>query len=276
MGIHYPKYAEIGELNLESQEVIEKKTEALLKAMTEEEMMNLCHGAMSSPDNEKIANAGYLPGVPRLGIPEVRMFDGPAGVTSIYETTGLPTELTLSCSWDPELAEEYGEVEGSENVIISGNAQLGSQFDLVRTPQFTRNKDMMGEDPFLTSKLAVAEVKGIQKQKAMAVAKHFFAASNSANPMHAPDQCVDEQTLHELYFPPFERVVKEGNVAAIMSCYGKINGSYASENEYAQKEVLRNMWDFKGYTMSDWGGKSQPVHTKGNRYGDAFWNIQQQ
>ena len=146
----YPVYVDKKDLRFESDAVLEKKVEALLSAMTEEETMNLCHGH-TNPPGMQVANAGYNPGIPRLGVPEIRMYDGPAGVTSVYETTGLPVQEMLAASWDTDLAYKYGKVEGSENYAISGNTQLGSQYDVVRIPQFNRNKDMLGEDPFLTA-----------------------------------------------------------------------------------------------------------------------------
>lgn len=241
---------------------IQKKVDALLSVMTREEKMGLCHG-WDNPDGGQIANAGYLPGIPRFGVPEIRMYDGPAGVTSIHETTGLPVQEALAASWDKKLAYEYGAIEGSENFAISGNTQLGSQYDMVRTPHFMRVQDMLGEDPFLTSALAVEETKGIQDNHAVATLKHFFAASVSTDDARKTMQQVDEQTLHELYFPPFEAAIRQGNAAAVMSTYNRINGSYASANEYAMKDVLRNMWGFKGYTMSDWGANHSLSVQKG-------------
>lgn len=258
----YPKYVEKEHLCQESDEILSKKVAALLAAMTEEEKMNLCHGH-SNPEGAQVANAGYNPGIPRLGVPEIRMYDGPAGVTSVYETTGLPVQEMLAASWDTTLAYKYGKVEGSENFAISGNTQLGSQFDVVRVPQFNRDKDMLGEDPFLTSALAVPETKGIQDAGAVATLKHFGVASIGTDMQDAADQLVDEQTLHEMYFPPFEAAAKEGRAGSFMCCYNKFNGAYASANVYAQKTVMRDMWNYKGYMMSDWGANHALTTGKG-------------
>ena len=260
--MNYPKYMEPEMLKIESDEILSKKVEALLAAMTKEEKLDLCHGH-SNPEGAQVANAGYNPGIPRLGVPEIRMYDGPAGVTSVYETTGLPVQEMLAASWDTELAYKYGKVEGSENFAISGNTQLGSQFDVVRVPQFNRNKDMLGEDPFLTAALAVPETKGIQDAGAVATLKHFGVASIGTDMQNAADQIVDEQTLHEIVFPPFEAAAKEGKAGSFMCCYNKFNGAYASANEYAQKTVLRDMWNYKGYMMSDWGANHALTTHKG-------------
>ena len=258
----YPIYVEKAHLIPESDEILSKKVAALLAEMTEEEIMNLCHGH-SNPPGTQVANAGYNPGVPRLGVPEIRMYDGPAGVTSIYETTGLPVQEMLAASWDTDLAYKYGKVEGSENFAISGNTQLGSQFDVVRVPQFSRDKDMLGEDPFLTASMAVPETKGIQEAGAVATLKHFGVACIGTDMQDAADQIVDEQTLHETYFRPFEAAAKEGKAGSFMCCYNKYNGAYSSANSYGQKEVMRDMWNFKGYMMSDWGANHALTTGKG-------------
>ena len=144
----------------ETEEQIFGKVKALLAAMTVEEKAELCHGGINPPNPGQVGNGGYVLGVPRLGVPEIRMYDGPAGVTSIYETTGLPAEELLASAFSEELAYEFGAVSGSENRMISGNCQLGAEVDLVRTTHFNRTRDMMGEDPFLASELSASLSKG--------------------------------------------------------------------------------------------------------------------
>ena len=259
--MNFPRYIETEQIRVESDEMLSKKVAALLEAMTLEEKMNLCHGYTEGRGVE--GNGGYNPGIPRLGVPEIRMYDGPAGVTSLYDTTGLPVQEMLAAAWDPELAYQYGKVEGSENYAISGNTQLGSEFDIVRTPQFGRNRDMLGEDPFLISSLCVPETKGIQDQHVVATLKHFAVCCQDTVIQDAADQLVDEQTLHEIYFPSFEAAAKEGKAGSFMCSYNKYNGAYASANEYMQKTVLRDMWQYKGYMMSDWGSNHALTVHKG-------------
>lgn len=256
----YPRYIEPEMLRPESGEALDRKIDALLRALTPEEKLSLCHGG-ENPQGKRVANAGYLAGVPRLGIPELRMYDGPAGVTSIYETTGLPIQEMLASAWDPELAYRYGTVAGSENFAVSGNTQLGAQYDLVRTQHFSRNRDMLGEDPFLTASLAVDETRGIQDQHVIATVKHFAVASVGVDPQNAVDQLVDEQTLHELYFPPFEAAASDAG--AFMCSYNRINGAYASGSAYLQKTVLRDYWNYQGFVMSDWGSNHALTLAKG-------------
>lgn len=249
----YPEYFTRADRKIESAEVTEKKVSAVLRAMTKEEKLSFCHGAANPTDRGQIANAGYMPGIPRLGVPETRMYDGPAGVTSIYDTTGLPAQQLLASTWSEQLAYRYGAVMGEENVSVSGNFQLGAQYDITRIPHFGRSRDMLGEDPELTSQLAVAETKGIQDQGAVATLKHFAGYAQSASPTVSAAFRIDEQTLHEVYLKPFEAAIAKGGAGSVMCTYNKINGKWAASNTYLQEYSLRNLWKFKGSMMSDWG-----------------------
>jgi beta-glucosidase-like glycosyl hydrolase len=250
----YPKFFTKQDRKVESAEIIGKKIEALLRAMTPEEKLNCCHGTGENPaDVGQLGNGGYMPGIPRLGVPEVRMYDGPAGVTSVYETTGLPVQQILASTWSKELAHQFGEVMGSENTSFSGNFQLGAQYDITRIPHFGRSRDMLGEDPVLASELAIQETKGIQEHGAVATLKHFAGYTQSGTPLISADFRVDEQTLHEMYLRPFEAAVAKGGAGSIMCTYNKINGRYAASNPYLHKYVIRDLWDFQGSVMSDWG-----------------------
>ena len=176
----YPDYFTRQDRKTEPAEVTEKKIDALLRAMTPEEKLSLCHGAAENPEDVgQMGNGGYMPGVPRLGVPEIRMYDGPAGVTSVYETTGLPVQQVLASTWSKDMARQFGAVMGRENVSFSGNVQLGAQYDVNRIPHFGRGRDMLGEDPVLAGELAVEETKGIQEQGAIATLKHFAAYTQS-------------------------------------------------------------------------------------------------
>lgn len=251
----YPEEA----LVVDSEEVMEEKITALISAMTQEEKFSLLGGSGTGSQGD----AGTLPGVPRLGVPQLRMYDGPAGVSSLYDTTNPPIEQMLASTWDTDLAYDYGKIHGSENKAIGGNVQLGSQIDVTRNPYFGRAKDQMGEDPFLLSDLAAAETKGIQDQNVIAVLKHFAAFAQDATPATNTNVEVSEQALHELYLPAFESAVQEGGAGGVMSSYNMINGTFASANEYLQLDVLREMWGFKGFTVTDWGGNDGFTLNKG-------------
>ncbi len=259
----FPEYFTKDCFRDEEETVIEGKIRALLKEMTNEEKAELCHGGSNPPEVGQVGNGGYLKGVPRLGVPEIRMYDGPAGVTSIYETTGLPAEEMLASSWSRELAKDYGSVTGSENQMISGNCQLGAEVDLVRTTHFNRTRDMLGEDPYLAGELAVPLVKGIQKHHVIAVLKHFAGYIVSVDPADTADMIIDEQTMQELYLRPFARCIHEADALGIMTTYSRVNGPYAANAKPLIWDVLRKQWGYRGLTMCDWGGNHSFSLVKG-------------
>lgn len=238
---------------------LEKTVHALVVTMTQEEKFSILGGNGTGSEG----NAGYLKGIPRLGVPESRMYDGPAGVLSLYETTNPPQEQMLASTWNPGLAYLFGEIHGAENKAISGNIQLGSQFDITRSPYFGRAKDQMGEDPYLLSSLAIPVVQGIQDQNVVAVGKHYAAFSIDASPATKTNVIVSEQALHEVHLPGFEAAVTKGGMVGMMSAYNLINGVYASANSYLQNAVLRGMWGYTGFTVTDWGGNSGNTISKG-------------
>lgn len=231
-------------------EELEKTVSALLGAMTVKEKYSLLGGNGTGDEG----NAGYLDGVPRLGVPQSKMYDGPAGVLSLYDTTNPPQEQMLAATWDADMAYKYGQIHGAENNAIGGNMQLGAQFDVMRSPYFGRAKDQMGEDPYLLSTLSTPLTQGIQDQNVIAVGKHFAAFAIDATPGTKTDVAVSEQALHETYLPGFESAVVNGGLLGMMSAYNAINGTYASAHSYLQNEVLRGMWGFSGFTITDWGG----------------------
>ena len=240
-------------------EEIDEKIEALLNTMTDEEKATYLGGGGTGT---VYGNAGDLPGTARLGVPEVRMHDGPSGVLSLWPTTNTPNRQMAAATWDEDLIERYGEVYGSEGKAIGENFQLGSQFDITRTAEFGRAKDQMGEDPYLLSKLAAAETKGMQSNGVIAVGKHYAAFAQDASPAGKKDIIVSEQALHEIYLPGFEGAVKAG-MLGLMSSYNAVNGTMASSHTYLQLDVLRELWGYKGFTITDWGGNDGFTLTKG-------------
>lgn len=251
--IHYPEFYSRGCCTSESKELLQRKIKALISTMTQDEKISFCFGGENPAVPGKIANAGYLRGIPRLGIPEIRMYDGPAGTTYIKPTTCLPAQGTMACAWSVDAAYQYGSILGRENAAVSGNCQLGAQFDLMRTSHFERAKDMMGEDPVLLSELAVGISQGISDQGVIPVGKHFVACVRSCCPAFEADFQIDEQTLHQMYLLPFEAAVTRGACTAIMTAYNMLNGRWASESDALNKHILRELWGFQGFTVTDWG-----------------------
>lgn len=248
--IAFPDYYPREAIVIEDKETQALKVEALVKTMTDAEKFAMLGGDDSG--TAKLGNPGYMVGVPRLGVPENRMHDGPAGVTSIYETTGFPTEMSLGATWSEELAGTYGEILGADNVSISANVQLGTQLDMNRSPHFARTKDTMGEDPYLTTQLGVELIKGVQSEGSAAMIKHFAAYGTNGDGNVNLE--VDEQTMHEIYLPAFEAAIKEGDAAAVMTTYNKFRGEQTSHSAYLQKDILREEWGFLGAVCCDWGG----------------------
>ncbi|WP_409060750.1 glycoside hydrolase family 3 protein [Streptomyces sp. SYP-A7185] len=232
-----------------------RRVRGLVARLTLDEKISLVHGAT---DPRRLGQAGYLPGVQRLGIPELRLSDGPAGVNVTRSATGLPPVATLGCSFNLELARRYGEVMGREGRTLDMDVLLAPQIELSRTPFFSRNKDQSGEDPYLNGLIGAAQVQGVQAQGMLAQAKHFLANNqrlhefDRENPENSYDFVVDDRTLHELYLPAFEAVVRAG-VASVMSAYNHLNGEWNSEQSTTLTDILRGELGFQGFVTSDWG-----------------------
>ncbi len=262
--VKYPDCFRRADLHIDEPAVRDRKIQALVDAMTMEEKFSLLGGSKEPEDKGKIGNAGYQWGVPRLGIPEAVMYDGPAGITGVAETTGLPQPSLLGCTWDEDMAYEFGAVAASEAAACSGNYLLAPQVDVIRTAHFMRNKDMKAEDSYLAGRLGVAETKGCQDQGVIATIKHFAVANTFGRSLsNFPNEMVDEQTLHEQYLRTFDMAIHEANAGSVMNSYNKVNGKYASANSELLKDVLRDQWGYKGSVMSDWGSVHEFTANKG-------------
>ena len=230
--------------------VLAADVDALLGQMTLDEKLALLHGRKDPEPATGFDSAGYLPGVPRLGIPPLRLTDGPAGIRTTQSATALPAPVALAASFDPAVAKRYGEVLGFEGVARNQQVLLSPMVNLVRVPYAGRNFETFGEDPLLAGAIVAAEIEGIQQNGMMATVKHF-AANNQEQDRLTIDAIVDERTLHELYLPAFEAAVKAG-VASVMCAYNQINGQFGCENTHLLQDVLRRDWGFEGFVMTDW------------------------
>ncbi len=231
---------------------VRNKVEGLLRAMTKEEKYSLL-GGIAANQSATGDGTGYLKGIPRLGVPEIRMWDGPRGIISngALETTLPASEMSVASSFSEQVAYNYGVLHGKDNKATAGNVQLGPQLDHVRSPLFMRSRDSYGEDPYLTAILGGRTAEGMEDENAMAVVKHMAGYTTMFT--HTDDPVVmDEQTLHELYLAPYERIAKNNQASAIMTSFNFINGTHAPSNSYLLKDVLRDMWGFRGTTMTDW------------------------
>ncbi|MFD8305966.1 beta-glucosidase [Streptomyces sp. NPDC059690] len=223
------------------------RVEGLLARLTLDEKISLLHGAT---DPASLGQAGYVPGVARLGIPPLRLADGPAGVRVTRHATALPAPVLLASAFDPQLARRYGQVIGREGRALGQDVLLSPMVNLIRTPYAGRNFETFSEDPLLASDLVAAEVGGIQGEHLIATVKHF-AMNNQERDRMTIDVRVDEQTMHELELRGFEAAVGAG-AGAVMGAYNKVDSTFACENKTLLTDILRDRWGFEGWVMTDW------------------------
>jgi beta-glucosidase len=234
----------------------EQRADLLLHAMTLEEKFTMVHGV----DPRPIAGyVGYVPGNTRLGIPALRLADGRAGVgNGAKDVTLLPAPIAATASWDTNLLRKFGEVLGKEEWGKGTNVALAPSIDVVRVPEWGRTFESYGEDPYFNGQMAIAEIEGIQSQGPIADA-NMYLTMNQENNRFEEDSIVDRRTLHEIYLPPFEAAIVEGQVGTVMCAYVKTNGSYSCENPYLLTILLMKQFDFQGWVMSDWGATHSTV-----------------
>jgi beta-glucosidase len=236
------------------------KVQGLLAALTLDEEITLVHGGT---DPAPLGQAGYLPGVPRLGIPVRRDADA-LGINVWKDATAIPTRLGIAASFDPSATSRLGQLEGKEGRALGVDLLYGPQIDLARTPNWVRNQTTLGEDPYLSSRLAVPEIVGVQSQGLMDEVKHFAIYNGqNAGPAVAGGSLpsvVDDQTARELYLTPFETAVKQGRPSSLMCSYasfqitpGEGQADYACQNALLLNTILRAQWDFQGFVLSDYG-----------------------
>ncbi len=193
----------------------------------------------------------YIRPVERLGIPAIKMSDGPVGVRNYGPTTSYPAGIELASTWNTNLVKKVGHALGRDARARGVQILLGPGINIYRSPLNGRNFEYYGEDPFLSGKMAAAYICGVQSEKVIATVKHF-AANNQEWNRHNVSSDVDERTLREIYLPAFEMAVKEGHVSALMTSYNLVNGIHASQNNHLINEILKGDWGFKGLVMSDW------------------------
>src|ERR1700686_63455 len=220
---------------------IDKRVDTLLAKMTLDEKLTLIGGI----------NDFYIQALPRLGLPALRMSDGPMGVHDYGETTAYPAGIALAASWDVDLARRVGISMGHDARARGVHFILAPGMNIYRAPMNGRNFESLGEDPYLASRMAVQLIEGIQSQGVIATAKHFVANNMEYGRMdHSSD--VDERTLREIYLPAFEASVKEAKAGAMMDAYNLVNGVHMTQNGFLNETIARKEWGFRGIMMSDW------------------------
>jgi len=221
-----------------------------------------------------LAGAGWMETVPnaRLGIPAIKMADGPMGVRSWLgssavtnaaapiHSTAFPAGIAMAATWDPKLVRREAAAIGQEVKALGRDMILGPTVNIARMPLWGRNFEGYGEDPYLTSRLGVAYIKGVQSEGVIPSVKHF-AANNQEFERHRVDASISERALQEIYLPAFKAAVQEAGVWAVMNAYNKVNGHYCAESDHLLGEILRKEWGFKGFVISDWGSTYSTVAT---------------
>jgi beta-glucosidase len=234
---------------------VEERISDLLARMTVQERAAMLSGS------------GWMESQPnaRLGIPAIKMADGPMGVrswagssasTNNSATKGLatsfPAGIAMAATWNVDLVEKQARAVAQEVKALGRDMILGPTVNINRTPLWGRNFEGYGEDPWLTSRMAVAYIEGVQAEKVIPSIKHF-AANNQEFERHRIDVKIDERALQEIYFPAFKAAIQEAGVWTVMSSYNKVNGRWAAENPMLLTDTLRKQWGFKGFVISDWG-----------------------
>ena len=224
----------------------EARIDRLLGQLTLEEKLGLIRGGVEDPAVTQ-GQAGYLPGVPRLGIPSLRLADGPPGVLTRVPAQAETSTMGVAATFSVADAEANGLVIGREARSLGIDVVLQPFINIDRDLTFGRGYNTFGEDPLLTGAMGAAEIRGIQSQRVMAQAKHFVAYDSGGYNI-----VVDSQTLHEIYVAPFAAAVKAG-VSSLMCSYNRINGAFSCGNSDTLKTILRGELGFKGFVTSDWG-----------------------
>jgi len=265
----------------------DQRADLLVQQMTMDEKIQLLHGlgggfgpgrggqpvANTPPTIEQLTQqltatrsnggAGFIPGIARLGIPDVQMADAAVGVTrgamrGRYSTP-LPSDISGASSWDLKLLHEYGALIGKELRDQGYNMSLGGGVDITREPRNGRNFEYLGEDPILAGRLDGQMMKGLQAQGVLGDVKHYAFNDQETGRNIGNVTMADKRIMRETDLLAFEIAVQDADVSAVMCSYNKINGDWACENSYILNDVLKKAAGFKGFVVSDWGATHSTV-----------------
>jgi beta-glucosidase len=241
---------------LDPTQPIETRVNDLLSRLTLDEKISIIHA------DSKFTTAA----IPRLGIPRRWLSDGPHGVREDIGpytwkpaghtddfSTAMPAGICLAATWNPDLGFNDGHAIGQEARARGKDIMLGPGVNILRTPLCGRNFEYLGEDPYLTSRMAVGFIRGEQSQDISSCVKHF-ALNNQETDRGTIDVEVDERALREIYLPAFKAAVQEAGVWSVMGAYNQFRGQHCCENDYLLNQILKGEWGFKGLVVSDWGG----------------------
>jgi len=256
LALGYMTQAQTVPVYLDETKPVEERIEDALSRMTLEEKVAITHA------QSKFCS----PGVARLGIPEFWMTDGPHGIRpevlwDEWDQAGwtndscvaFPALTCLAATWDPKVALLYGKSIGEEARYRNKTVLLGPGVNIYRSPLNGRNFEYMGEDPYLSGKMVVPYIQGVQQNGVAACVKHFALNNQEVN-RHTTNVIIDDRTLYEIYLPAFKAAVQEGKAWSIMGSYNLYKDQHCCHNQYLLNDILRGEWGFDGVVISDWGG----------------------
>jgi len=243
-----------------------ERAELVVRAMTLDEKLKLVYGYLGADlewkkskrqAESRLQSAGFIYGVPRLGIPHLWETDAGLGVASqagpdTRPGTALPSGMNTAATWDLKLAYDGGAMIGAEARAFGFNVMLAGGVNLVREPRNGRNFEYGGEDPLLAGKMVGAQIRGIQSNRIISTLKHF-ALNDQESGRTSLNVKIDDQAARMSDLLALQIAKEEGNPGAVMCSYNRVNGFYGCENTYLLTEVLKQDWGFKGWVMSDWG-----------------------
>src|SRR5271157_227439 len=226
---------------------VEARVDSLLKQLTLEEKIDLLGGV----------DDFYIRNIDHIGLPRLKMADGPLGVRNYGPSTSLGG-IALAATWDPALAKKVGRVFGQDARARGVHFLLGPGVNIYRAPMCGRDFEYFGEDPFLAARIDVGYIEGVQSEGVSGTVKHFMG-NNQEYDRHNMNSVIDERTMREIYLPAFEAAVKEAHVGAMMDSYNLTNGVHMTQNGDLNTEVAKKEWGFEGVMMSDWASKYDGV-----------------
>lgn len=255
----------------------EQRADLVLKEMTMDEKLKLVFGYFGTdapwknfkrPVESITQSAGFVYGIPRLGIPNLLQADAGVGVASqggpdVREATALPSGIATAATWDLKTAYEGGAMIGSESRSFGFNVQLAGGVNIMREPRNGRNFEYGGEDPLLAGKIVGAQIAGIQSNHVVSTLKHY-AFNNQETNRFTLDARIDDTSARMSDLLALQIANEEGNPGSVMCSYNRVNGFYACESNYLLNEVLKQDWGFKGWVMSDWGATHSTVPAANN------------
>lgn len=249
-----------------------ERAESILGRMTQAEKLFLVHGLIGAPWGGKpkpqgaIGSAGFVPGIPRLGIPALEETDAelgvanPGGIRRGDTTTAMPSDLALASTWDVAIARRQGEAVGGEARVRGFNVLLGGASNLIRDPRDGRDFEYLSEDPLLTGLMVGAAIDGAESRGIISTIKHYALNDQETNRAEL-DARIDRAAARELDLLAFEIGIERGRPGSVMCAYNQVNGVYCCENEWLLNEVLKGDWGYPGFVMSDWGAVHSTVRS---------------